>query len=261
MNLIAQSMKKINILNLCGLIIFLFTTSCSNEKKSSATQKKFPISIQIGDTSFLANKNYVFQNIENTSTVKFVSKRLNTTGPDDDHLYTDSSYTKFYTALNKWQKSILIAPFLFKEFKVEKDYVVKYMSAHFVAKQPKIGELQPIIISIGGDDYGSLTMILLDKNNKPVRGYNIAGGLDPGPDMDGDSLVTYEARNYAHLKYNKIIHYVINETDCMNDSLKKPSIIDSNVFESTIDNTGKIKTKQIASEQYRITYKLNRISN
>jgi hypothetical protein len=140
--------------------------------------------------------------------------------------------------------------------KVDSSYAVNQMEAFFIAKQHKIGDLQPLIIRIQGDDYVSLSMILLNKDNKYVSGYNISGGFNSGPDQQGDSIETYEARSYSHLKNSLINTYYIYETDPM-DTVKTTALIDSNAFESIISTSGKITTKQVAKVRYSIPYKDN----
>jgi len=142
-------------------------------------------------------------------------------------------------------------PFIAKELSVKDITLIENnLLAFFIAKQNKIGEFQPIVLYITGDDYSSLTLIVLNKNNSPVGGFNLCGGLDSGPYSTGDSLTTYHANSYSIINPNQIITYRIDQSDFA-DSVKKPSIIDSSVFSSHIDKDGKIRTKQTVKAHFR----------
>lgn len=200
------------------------------------------------DTALLADKNFAFKNITNTL---FESKFKKHEGK----LYADSTYKIIFVELSKTQKVKLLAKSLKKEVGVNSAYVRDMMGAHFIAKQNKIGDLQPIIVQVGGDDYEALKMILLDKNNSVVNAFNITGGMQGGPWTIGDSLTGYELRNYAYLDKNVITNIKINISDYA-DSLKKPSIVDSEVYKITIRNNGKISTKQTVGKEYLAPHKL-----
>jgi hypothetical protein len=244
-------MKKIAISNILLPILLALVISCSNEKKNETKINKddqTAKAVASINSSFLNDKNYLYQNIKITEGLKFIGKRL-LNGNYDNHLYADSAFKRFYIELDKNQKGKLIASFISKMLKVDASYPVDLMKAFFVSKQDKIGDLQPIIVHIGGDDYSSLTMILLDENNNFVSGYNISGGMDSGPEEKGDSLISFEATSYSHLNDNKITTFRINETD-HTDSTKKEVIIDSNVFVSVIGKAGKIVTKQTVKAHF-----------
>ncbi|WP_448701637.1 hypothetical protein ACFGVR_05405 [Mucilaginibacter sp. AW1-3] len=221
---------------IAGAIIFSGCSGHDNENKlkdSSST----------ADTGLLADKNFAFKNISNTL---FENKFKEHNGK----LYADSTYTLAFVELSKAQKVKFLAASMKKEVGVNSEYVRDMMGAYFIAKQEKIGNLQPIIVQVGGDDYGALKMILLDNKNSVVNVFNITGGMLGGPSTIGDSLTQYEARNYSYLNKNIVTNTVISISD-YDDSLKKPSIVDSNVFKILIHNTGKISTKQIVHKEYR----------
>ncbi len=226
------------------LIVYGFIFSgCSGDKKDNQQKD----SLLTGDTGLLADKNFAFKNINNTllaSKFKY----------QDGKLYADSTHKVVFVELSKAQKVKLLAASMKKEADVNSDYVRDLMGAYFIAKQDKIGDLQPIIVQVSGDDYDALKMILLDKNNAVVNAFNIAGGMQGGPETIGDSLTQYEARNYSYLNKNIVTNIQINISDFA-DSLKKPSIIDSAVFKTVIANTGKINTKQTVNEKYHKPYK------
>jgi len=84
------------------------------------------------------------------------------------------------------------------------------MRAFFIAKQNKIGDFQPVVLLLTGDDYTSLTLIVLDKNGVPLSGFNLAGGMD-GP--TGESPMIYEAKSYSLLNKDQIISTMIINSD------------------------------------------------
>lgn len=218
-------------------------SGCSGHKSENTLKD----SSSTVDTGLLADKNFAFKNITNTL---FESKFKEHEGK----LYADSTYKVVFVELSKTQKVKLLAASLKKEVGVNSAYVRDMMGAHFIAKQDKIGNLQPIIVQVGGDDYDALKMILLDKNNSVVNVFNITGGMQGGPSTIGDSLTEYEVQNYSYLDKNVITNTKISISDYA-DSLKKPSIVDSDVFKTVIDNAGKIRTKQTVGREYRKPHK------
>jgi hypothetical protein len=221
-----------------ALLLFVFVSvtvvSCSGPVKEKAKTKD---SVPVVDTSFLADKNYPFKNVKNTlpifKNIKYYKEVM----------YADSTHNTAFVELTKSQKLKLVVPFISKELKVDEKYVVDMMQAYFVARQAKVGDLQPIILYITGDDYTSLTMILINKAGLPAGGFNVNGGFQGGPEQVGDSITKYELRSYSYLKGNQITTIKIEQSDYA-DTLKRLSVIDSTVFKSIIANDGKITTKQ-----------------
>jgi len=222
---------------------------CSNSDHKTTVNK--PISkdapSSVG-TSFLDDKNYPYKNVSNTLAVKIIDKK-NSADNMDGKVYTDSTYKTTFIQLSKEQKIQLIGPFIKKELGVNEQYAADLMTAYFVSKQKKIGDLQPILIQIEGDDYGSLTMIILDKNHKPIDGYNVDGGPQGGPTELGDSLIKYEVRRYSHIKGTDITTYDITETD-HTDTTKKQETIDSEVFKTIIGTSGTFSTRRIVKTSF-----------
>jgi len=236
-------MRNINLFLIAVYAIFSF--GCSGSKPKAVVAD----TLATIDTDILADKNYAYHNLENTMPLWEQMKF------DDGKMYADSTHKLVFTELTQQQKLKLVAPFIMKELDVkDKECVTKFMQAYFISKQEKVGAYQPIILSIGGDDYSSFTMIILDKNNTPVDGYNLCGGMDGGPSTIGDSLTNYDLRSYSHFAKNMITTYRLDASE-YNDSLKRPVIIDSNVFKSIIDNNGKIKAIQIVKATYNRPYK------
>jgi len=236
----------------CLILPAAILTCCTNPKAKVAEQPKFKDSATIIDTSFLADKNFVYKNLANTEDAKIVYRHLSQDA--GNNIYTDSTFKRHYVALNKYQKAALIAPFISKELDVEESYSRDLMNAFFIAKQDKIGDLQPVIIYIFGDDYGSTTMILLDKNKKYVNGFNLSGGFGAGPTEMGNSLMIMPTIRESIIKKNIIITKEIIQSDYA-DSLKRASLVDSTLFKTIIEKTGKFKTKQTVKVKYTIPYK------
>jgi hypothetical protein len=241
------NMKKIIILNLCLLVTLLLVVSCKNKKKDIALLS-YNDNFKMNDTSFLDPKNYVYQNILDTRHVKIIHRRTKDTSVDNN-IYTDSSYSRKYIELTAKQKLWLIGPFIGKTLDVKPVFARDLMSAYFVSKQKKIGDLQPIIIWITGDDYGSLTMIILNKQHQPIDGYNLDGGMQPGPEDIGDSLMKFDLKSYSKLKNREITTVRMEETD-YTDTTKKDIQIDSNVFKTLIQTNGSFNTKQTVKKHF-----------
>ncbi|MCS3737355.1 hypothetical protein [Mucilaginibacter dorajii] len=240
-------MKKIITLNLFLLVTLLSVISCKNKKKETPATAHKDTTLAI-DTSFLDDKNYVYQNILDTRHVKMINRRTNDTSVDNN-IYTDSSYSRKYVELTVAQKLQLIGPFIGKTLDVKPKFARDLMSAYFISKQKKIGDLQPIIVWITGDDYGSLSMIILNKLHQPIDGYNLDGGMQPGPEDIGDSLMKFDLKSYSKLRNREITTVRMEETD-YKDTTKKDIQIDSNVFKTLIQTDGSFNTKQTVKQHF-----------
>jgi hypothetical protein len=223
----------------------IFMSSCSGNKSNTNTKD----SLANTDTSLLSDKNFPIKNLQNLMSIWEKHKF------QKDKMYADSTYKISFTELTTMQKLRLIVPFIRKELQINNDnHIENLMQAYFVYKQDKVGDSQPIILYINGDEYSSLTLIVLNKDNLPIDGFNLFGGLDSGPYGEGDSLTIFPEKRYSFITNSQIMTYSTIESE-FNDSLKKPSIIDSNVFKSYIDKSGKIITKQVVKAQYKKPYK------
>ena len=244
-------MKKITLLSLsvASATVLLFSCSGDSNKKKRDRLAKNPKHAYSVDTSFLADTSYIYHNITNTNDMKWTGRPSNQTDTFDNNIYTDSTYKKRFLMLTKAQRLQLISRFISKELDVNEKYARDLMSAYFLSKQAKIGNLQPIIFNIDGDDYWSETMILFDENYKPVNGINLSGGQQPGPTEIGDSLTMYDKDSYSYINKNRITTIRISETD-YTDSTRTDVIIDSSVFESIIHPNGYIQTKQTVKTRY-----------
>jgi hypothetical protein len=238
-------------------LLAVLIAACSHTKPKDAEKPKLKDSIVVADTSFLADKNFVYLNLKNTEDVKMTKRHLesDTAGYD---IYTDSTFKRKYLRLTGSQMVSLLQQFFSNDMNkngsvVDPEYLKKYMQGWFVAKQAKVNGLQPIVLSLSGDDYGALAMVLLDKNNKPVSSFKLTEGFQPGPTEKGDSLLILPTKRESVLKDNMIITKEVTQTDFA-DSLKRPSPVDSNLFQTVIDKFGKFKTKQILKAKYTVPY-------
>ncbi|MDN3583324.1 hypothetical protein [Mucilaginibacter flavus] len=247
-------MKKIINLNLFLLVILLSVVSCKDKKKETPAVAHKDTTHAV-DTSFLDDKNYIFQNLTDTRQVIMVFGRPNDHTTNNE-VYTDSSFTRKYVPLTADQREKLIAPSVSKQLDVNSKYARDLMTAYFVSKQKKIGDLQPIIISIQGDDYGSLTMIILNKQHQPVDGYNLDGGMQPGPTDLGNAATMFDLKSYSKLRNREITTVRMDEIDYI-DTLKRDSQIDSNVFKTLIQADGSFNTRQTVKAHFFIKPKNN----
>lgn len=235
---------KSSILRYLIFVFALFFAACSgNQKSKKSTQTAASIETTINQNS-TSHSQFAFEQFNDTRvTDKFVY--------EGNKVYTDSTKKRELIPLTKAEKFALLGPFIKQELKLDPAYVRDWMNAWFVAKQDKIGGLQPVIIRLDGDDYGAVTMILLDDNNRYVGGCNISGGEQPGPTEVGDSLEVYSWKDYAVINKNVIINYQLERTD-YKDKSKHISVVDSVVYRIKIDNKGQFNKSRIGSTKYTI---------
>lgn len=230
------------------LLLAILATACSHPKPKATEKPKLKDSISVADTSFLADKNFAYKNASDLSRV-WIERQYNY-----HDLYADSTRKVKFVELLPALKAKIIAPFLSKDQGTTNlDFIKNEVMAHFIAKQDKIGDVQPILVMISGGEYESLTMILLDKNNKFVDGVNLFGGLDSGPYQHGDTLMIFPVKRTSVLDKGKVIIYESTRKQFA-DSLKLPTIIDSNVFVSSINKEGKVVKKLIKKASYNVPY-------
>jgi hypothetical protein len=176
--------------------------------------------------------------------------------PKEDYfVYPDSTKSRKFVFLDSLQKLKLLIPVMMTDYGYQKtggidsSYIMHLMPARFVSKQSKIGDFTPIIIWVNGDDYGALIYVLLDKALTPISHLVLNGGLCGGPVSETDSLVELCPVKQSFLNGNQISSYVLTEF-VRKDSIKRPSIIDSVNYLSTILPSGQIETKQLDSTRY-----------
>jgi hypothetical protein len=245
-----KQMTKLRITDLLFLIFSLLIFSCSGpnskENKSQTVVKHQELK---NDTSFLADKNFLYKDLKSTEVVELIFPKSFT---KDQNLYADSAHKIIYPQLTGDQKTRLIAKFLSKEIYGDTAGTMNTysMQAYFISKQKKIGDLRPIIVFISGDDYGSFTMILLNKNGLPVDGYKLSGGLEAGPIDNSDSSFVVETGSYSFINHNQITTIRLKSTEFTDSLTKRPSITDSMVFKTTISKKGKFNTKLVLEKRY-----------
>ncbi|MCR8556884.1 hypothetical protein KXD93_04495 [Mucilaginibacter sp. BJC16-A38] len=225
-----------------SIFILLLAFGCSNKHQIKESDKI------VVDTSFLSDENFNYKNIANTNQVSFLRATAKG-GGIDSVMYADSSQKQRYKPLSANQRGYFLAPFL------PKDYGVKYakdiMYAWFVSKQNKIGNFQPIILQVEGNDYESLSLILLDENYKPVSELNLDEENILPEHRDNLNLI-YNLKSYSILNKNVITSYRITEIR-YKDSTERSIVVDSNVFKSIINKDGTISTKQMEKIKSRLS--------
>lgn len=222
--------KALSLINI--LVLVLFLANCSREEKERDSSQPSQ-----NDTSYMADKNYVFRNLTNTEKVKIVYKTTKDNRLDLSNIYADWTFRRTYTQLSENQRSLLIAPFLPKGYGVK--YARENMLAWFISKQNQINGYQPVILfELGKADYESLMLILLDKNHKPVSEFD----LDENNPTNNEFGSPHKDKSYSYLDKNEITSYRITENTY---SAKKQMVFDSNVFKSVIAKNGVILTKQL----------------
>jgi hypothetical protein len=244
-------MKKLKPATLF-LIAIVFITACSYTP-SGQTNNKGVVkdSILNNDTSFLADKNFVFKNLTNTNNIVAVHKSI-VRGMLDSVLYADTTFTKHYTPLSAQQCAKFVTPVVSKMLGVSVNYVRDLMHIWFVSKQNKVGDLQPLVVSLEGKDYSSFIMIILDKYNKPVQGLIL--NENSGPTNYDGSTNWVSHKIYSQINNNEITTYHVNETSHTYPA-KSQIIVDSTVFKSLISKGGNILTKQVVKARFKKTSK------
>lgn len=217
---------------------------CSGNQQTKTKTPKDSIVKIAGQQIDIADSKFVFKNLTDTRITELFELYNNV-------YYTDSTKKVTLTPLSKEEKLKLISAFLSKELNVTAEYARDWMNAYYISRQDKIGDLQPIILKIDGDDYGSVTLILLDKNNNYVSGYNIAGGMLPGPNERGDSLIVYNWRSYARLNKGAITNYDLERSD-YKDTTKKVSLIDSIITSIRFDDKGRFSSSVIEVKHFTV---------
>lgn len=223
-----------NLFKICVLsIVFCLLFSCGSDTEKKE-QEQLPDSL------------FVFHDLENSLLVNHFWYDEK----DNYKMYTDSTKQKYLIGMDSVQKMKYVVPIL----GIDTSYVIQYMSAAFVSKQKMIGDLQPIIVWVNGDDYESLIYILLDKTLKPVSHLVLFGGEHAGPvDEFEDGTLQYPTLTHSFLKGDEIKWYALIEY-VKPDTIDHPSTFDSINYLSKILPTGEITTKRLDSIRFeRVT--------
>jgi len=201
---------------------------------------------QNGSTCKLfGDSKFAFGNVEKTMTLdefKF-----------SNDLSQCSLYGKNLTELDSLQKVWLLTPFVttFKSRALESvlrtdipENSTWYFRAQFVARQNKIGDLQPLILRVDRDGYLALWLLILNEQCIPVSCYQLDG-------CRRDLFVKDSTGTFC-TKRNKIVgnridSYETRETWAANG---KPPIVDSIVYRTQIGAKGQIVTTRIDSVRY-----------
>lgn len=203
------------------------------------------------DSNQLPDNLFLYKDIKNSLLVN----RFYYDPKDDYSLYPDSTKSNKFVFLDSIQKLRIIVPIMLADYgdpkksAIDSNYIMNLMPARFISKQNKIGDYTPIIVWVNADDYGALIYILLDKNLNPISHFIMNGGPCGGPVSETDSLVELCPVKQSFLNGNHISSYIIKEFVRI-DSIKKPSIIDSVRYLSTILPSGQIETKWLDSTRY-----------
>ncbi|RWY50114.1 hypothetical protein [Mucilaginibacter gilvus] len=216
-------MKRLfNRLPLAALLLF---STCSNPKQKPTHA--------IG-TSFLADSNFRFINKDlNTDCIHLYSRKNKS--EEIHNWYADSLHKQPYTDLTEDQRGILLgSSFPAKGYGAE--FARNAIQACFVAKQEKIGTLQPIIVYWEHKGEGWLEMLLLDKNGKPINHIVISGCYED----DKDYHIT--TCNRSTLSKNQVITYQVTKKPIA-DTLKEPMEVDSVITKYTMLPSGKMYTQ------------------
>lgn len=174
----------------------------------------------------------------------------------------DSSVMNSYVVMDTIEKAQLLTPEVVRgspgAIEVGQSYIIHDMEAKFISKQDKIGNTQPIIVSVHGDDYGSLILLVLDeKNNKLISHLMLSGGFDGGPDNEiGDSLIFFHDME-STIKNDIIKTYLLKIQLWEKDSTRLP-LIDSISYMRKILPTGEIKLISKDSIRYSREIDINR---
>lgn len=129
-----------------------------------------------------------------------------------------------------------------------------YYGARYVAKQKKIGNIQPIIIYVSSDDYSSYILVTLDNKKHLIDLCEIAGGWFESPhglndsigETGGDSFFTIVDQHNINKFVTKYIYkYYLDSNNSFNigDDIGKDSLY----YRIKIENSGKITTSLIDS--------------
>jgi len=220
-----------NTMNRFITLIFIAGTilACSNSQSQKVEGKQ----------TLLPDSLFSLKNLQTTeliNSLKYINEKL----------YLDSSRKIEFVELDKSYKTKILAPILQKDLGVQIDYVNSFMTSHFISKQQKVGEFQPIIIYTSGDDYSSLILAVVDSTLTPISHLLLSGGQFAGPYEVNDSLSCWGEDKQSVIKGQRIKSYKLNTyvwTYSRNDS----AFVDSIIYQSRILENGRIETDRLDS--------------
>jgi hypothetical protein len=173
----------------------------------------------------------------------------NTFYDQDNQLFIDKSRKIEFVELDSTYKLLILSSILKKDLKVDDNYLNHYMISHFISKQSKIGDLQPIIVKTIGDDYSSILLIILDSNLKVISHFYLSGGFDAGPTEINDSISSWGEEKHSKIQGDVINSYVIR-TLVWTDSRNDTAFIDSVRYKTRILKSGEFQTHKVDSIRY-----------
>lgn len=142
------------------------------------------------------------------------------------------------TPLSSEQKIHLLGPFITNGF-APTDF-----TAHFVSKQQKMGNLQPITLRVLGTDYLAHWLVLLDDQCNPVSRFYLEGEGCEGPSETDSTMMDCPTKQNRFSK-NAIESCEIRQINYTDGTGRK--IIDSLFYRTTISDSGELKTLLVDS--------------
>lgn len=212
-------------------ILLILLSSCTNR-----TANKSAIATTDTINLILPDSLFAFENLTNSA----VTRRFDWSG------FTDTSKSKSFIRIDSLTVVKLLCP---TNYYKPGEYSYYMTSFFYVAKQPKIGDIQPIIIWGNGDDYSDLILLTLDIKGNPIDYYSLHKQDCSGTETVEDSLMGFCPVKNSTINSNKIKTY-INNMAIRPDTIVHFARIDSITFEATIQRTGKIELKKIDSVRY-----------
>lgn len=219
------------------LILFsLCFLACSNNLKHNQVQTEQTQDRPADTTVYLKplDENlFPLHNISKSNLLKYL--------PRSTMDYLDSSIKNPYSLMDSNAINTYIQP-------VFPDYAVAYFArVKLISWQDKIGDLQPFIVRIDGQDYNGLVYVVLNKYNKPVSKFELTGGPY---DVNMDSVWGLHTYTSSTIKGNIINTYKLYMYMWLGDSIERPFRIDSIIYKNTIQPNGEITTIRTDSFRY-----------
>lgn len=159
------------------------------------------------------------------------------TGRDQGLYYKDQQLT----ALDSVQERKMLKPFV--PFFSADEY-----TAHYISKQPKIGEWQPVILRVARTTGLYEWLVMVDKDCKPVSRFILEGENCETP-VETDSTLMYCPLRKNKLIGNRIESYEIRTMRFLDDQKK---VIDSLSYLTEIDEHGMFHTRKRDSVRFTV---------
>jgi len=217
------------------LILFVLLMACTTQQ---ADTKKQSTSLPTDSVKAIPPLNPALFPVKNMT-----SSNLLKVLPRATFDYLDSAHKTPYTLLDSAHVMKYIQP-------VYPDYAVWFFGqVKLIAWQDKVGDLQPFIVRIDGQDYNGLVYIVLNKNNIPVSKFELTGG---SYDMEDDSSFIMHTYVHSKIKNGEIDSYKLYMYQWVGDSVEKPFKfkIDSICRKSVLQPDGTLITTRTDSVHY-----------